>query len=489
MSAAGKVAPLQVGFGKVGLWGTWQTSRRLADDIDVRVLAAWGEGPMAALVVTDLQCLPTARCTRFRQAVAEALGTGTEQVAVFTTQNHGVDWEDGAFDHARIEAACVQAARAAAADLRPVRAAAVTVHPDRPLNVCRRVEFGEFGAFTFWFGFHLDDAGRARSDHLLKLACAELAKGNPDQVRCLNVKGLGPQDYDAPAGHWPVPEPSYMPPPHDDAIQGVFFQDLAGQPVGSLLRFPAHPAAANRGDGDYHSGDYPAYARRRLEQRFGGMAVFLTGPCGNQAPLVARKSLDRARQIGEDLADRVLAKLPQAAWETGGRVAAVAPQVTLRVRPQIVSLPREQAEARAKAVEARIRQLSVQHTPLPAIKRLTDEYECLMQVATAVPQQWCGLDVRRESDRRVVQPLFVMRLGPCVVAGLPGEPFADFSAELRDRSCGDSLIVAEECNGYLGYIPDEDDFAHGSYEVNAALFEPGTGRMLVEAILKALPAV
>lgn len=72
--------------------------------------------------------------------------------------------------------------------------------------------------------------------------------------------------------------------------------------------------------------------------------------------------------------------------------------------------------------------------------------------------------------------------------GLPCEPFADFSAEMRDRSCGDSLIVAEECNGYLGYIPDEDDFAHGSYEVNAALFEPGAGRMLVEAILKALPA-
>ena len=489
MGMAGKAAPLQVGFGKASLWGTWQTSRRLADDIDVRVLAARGEGPTAALVVTDLQCLPPARCNQFRRAVADALGTGVEQVAIFTTQNHGVDWEDGAFDHARLEAACAQAARAAAANLQPVRAAAVTVHPNPPLNVCRRVVFGEFGVFTFWFGFRLDETGRACGDHLLKLACAELAKGNPSQVRCLNVKGQGPQDYDAPAGHWPVPEPSYMPPPRDDAIQGVFFQNLAGQPVGSLLRFAAHPAAANRGDGDYHSGDYPAYARRHLEQQFGGMAVFLTGPCGNQAPLVARKSLDRARQIGEALADQVLAKLPQAEWDARGHVAALSPQVTLHVRPEILLLPREQAEVRAKEVETRIRELAMQHSPLPAIKRLTDEYEWLMQVVTAVPQQWCGLDIRKESDRRLVQPLFVMRLGPCVIAGLPGEPFADFSTELRAQSLGDGLIVAEECNGYLGYIPDEDDFAHGSYEVNAALFEPGSGQILVEAILKAISSV
>ena len=51
------------------------------------------------------------------------------------------------------------------------------------------------------------------------------------------------------------------------ALQGLFFRDLQGRPVGSLVRFASHPNITNLGGRPSDSGDYPVYVRRRLEKR------------------------------------------------------------------------------------------------------------------------------------------------------------------------------------------------------------------------------
>ena len=70
---------------------------------------------------------------------------------------------------------------------------------------------------------------------------------------------------------------------------------------------------------------------RRLSQ-LSMLALFLTGPCGDQAPLVERKSLQLAREVGTQIADSILSGLKGSNWRTAGPVAASAPRVRLKLR-------------------------------------------------------------------------------------------------------------------------------------------------------------
>lgn len=59
------------------------------------------------------------------------------------------------------------------------------------------------------------------------------------------------------------------------------------------------------------SADYPGYWRRAVEQRTGGMAVFLAGGVGSHGPAPPQGGLKGAEQMGQALAEALLEHLPQ----------------------------------------------------------------------------------------------------------------------------------------------------------------------------------
>ena len=463
---------LRLGIARASLWGAWHTTHRLADDIDVRVLVARLGSTTAAIAVCDLSTLWLDTCLRLRARLAEALGTAPDRVGVFTTQNHGVPTEDrNVFDPAKLEAAFVAAARDALARLAPVEMARVAVRPDPPLVYCRRVAFERLGKFTFWFGFRLDAGGRPDCAPMMKKALARLSRGETYQYRCPLGPGKRPGEEQSDWSPLPVPEPLWLPPADDEILQGLFFRTPDGRPVGSLLRYAAHPDAANHRDADWHSGDYPAYVRRRAEERFGGTALFLTGPCGDQAPPFGEKSLAVAERIGRDLADAALAALTRADWATPRTLSAASPEVALRIRPDYP--PSVDAAKQAVAdLEAEIKAAAAAGRPVAEIKRLSDQWERHIGLAWDQHRSWTGLDLAGRAGQTITWPLFVMRLGDAAIVGLPGEPFGRFSRDLRDQALGDALLVAEEANGYLSYIPTADEYDLGGYGPNAAIIGP-----------------
>ncbi len=481
---------LEVGFGRASLWNSWKTTGRLADDIDVRVLIARSGGVTAALAVADLVTLWPATCLRLRDKVAAALGISPTTVGIFTTQNHGAEVEgEGVADHDLVDAAFVQAARQALENLMPVEMARVAVHPQPPLAFCRRVPFGDLGKFTFWYGFRLAAEGRPDYSLLLKKALARLSRGEPYQYRCPFGPGQQPGEEDAvPQSPVPVPEPLYLSPAQDNLLQGLFFRTPDGRPVGSLLRYAAHPNAANRRGADWHSGDYPAYLRRRSEQIFGGSAIFMTGPCGDQATPVAEKSLALAEEIGRQLADTACAALASASWQAGGRVAVESPEVVLRIRPDLpVSV--EAAKQACAEYETRLKAAAAAGRPLAEIKRLSDQWERQIGIGFNQFQAWCGLDLAGRGGQPFVWPLFVMRIGEAVIAGLPGEPFGGYSRRLREETLGDALITAEECNGYLSYLPTAAEFELGGYGSNASIVDRTAEDTIVKILSGAVAAI
>jgi len=481
---------IAVGLARASIYGTYRTDKRLVDDVDVRVLVVRGGGGTAALAVADLCYLWPATCLRVRDKLAGALGVPRERVGIFTTQNHSAEFDPGddrRLDAEKLDGAFLDCAREAAAQARPVEIARVAARPATGLTICRRLPLEGFGKFTVYYGYRLED-GRADASHVIKKALASLSQGLPLQVRAHQVRTGAPGDFAVPPAPLPVPEPLWARPAEDDLVQALFFRALDGTPVGSVVRLASHPIAANHLDMDWQSGDYPAYARRRLEAEFGGRSLFLTGPCGNQCPPVGRKSLELARELGEQVAGTALAGLAGARWERGGPVAAVSPEVELRVRGDYPASAGAAKEEMA-AVEARIKELAAAGGPLPEIKRLSDRCEVLAYAAGGLLYDWSGIRAEGLPGGVFRHPLFAMRIGPSVIAGLPGEPFGAYSARLRAETIGDDLIVAEEANGWISYLPTAAEWPLGGYEPNADFFEAGSEQVLIGAAGEAVRAL
>ncbi|MDP2991026.1 MAG: hypothetical protein Q8O57_10755, partial [Kiritimatiellota bacterium] len=303
-----------IGFGKASLKGTWKTDWLFADDIEANAVVLRPErGDPVALVTSDMLTQWPRRSLALRDAVARRLHTVPDKVGILCTQNHAVPVDaPEIFDLERLEAAFAQAAASALNAAVPAVMTYVETSPNPPGVVNRRVRFDDAGSFTFYFGFELRPDGRAGYAHLLDLAIRGLYAG-PEQT----LRNPCPE-----AESWPVvngipPLPPY--PVFNDAedplIQGLFFKTPDGQPIGSISRWAAHPITANVAGVKRHTADYPYYVRQCLARKFGGGAVFLTGPCGNQAPCVDRKSLALAQRTGDWVGRQLLDALSSATWK------------------------------------------------------------------------------------------------------------------------------------------------------------------------------
>ncbi|MBN2583445.1 MAG: hypothetical protein JXL80_10280 [Planctomycetes bacterium] len=481
---------LHVGIGRESLWGAWQTDLRLADETDVRALVVRGGDVTAALLVGDVSCFTPATCLRLRGLAARAIGVDPSHVGIFATQNHSTPLDDDAFDASRLDAAFVAAARDATARLQPAEVARVAVRPEPPLCYCRRVPIEGLGKFTFWNGFRFDDAGRLDCSHLVKRALARLAQGRPYQYRAPGGPGSRPGEEDAmPESPMPVPEPLPLPDADDELLQGLFFRRTDGTPIGSLVRLAAHPDIGNVAKADALTGDYPAYVRRHCEEAFGGTGVFMTGPCGDQTSRREGKGLDLARRLGRQVAEAAMAALPEATWQSDARVAVTSPTVALRVREDY---PASKAAAEKAMADLEAAMLAAAVSPqadLAEIKRLSDAWERQMYVGWDTHRRWTGIDLAGRAGQTVEHPLFVLRIGESVIAGLPGEPFGRYSRRMRDESIGDALIVSEQGNGYLGYVCLAADYDTGGYGANSMIFTRDAEDVLVDTIRRAVASL
>jgi len=103
--------------------------------------------------------------------------------------------------------------------------------------------------------------------------------------------------------------------------------------------------------------------------------------------------------------------------------------------------------------------------------------------------EYSGIRAEQLPDGRLRHPLFAMRIGRSVIAGLPGEPFGALSAQLRRDTLRDDLIVAEKANGWTTYHPTAEEWATGGHEPNAALFEARTDQVLMDGARRMIAAL
>lgn len=67
-------------------------------------------------------------------------------------------------------------------------------------------------------------------------------------------------------------------------------------------------------------------------------------------------------------------------------------------------------------------------------------------------------------------PLQILQLGPVVFCAIPGEPFVEIGIHLKRMYPEKIVIPVALANGYFGYIPIEECFERGGYEVKASIY-------------------
>ena len=81
--------------------------------------------------------------------------------------------------------------------------------------------------------------------------------------------------------------------------------------------------------------------------------------------------------------------------------------------------------------------------------------------------------IARLPDRPAIWrvPLVMMAVGKVTLFGFPGEPFTSYMHTMRKQAPDKFLLCLMQANGGIGYFPDEEAYATGTYEVVTSPFD------------------
>ncbi|MEW6072113.1 MAG: hypothetical protein AB1726_05880 [Planctomycetota bacterium] len=169
-----------------------------------------------------------------------------------------------------------------------------------------------------------------------------------------------------------------------------------------------------------------------------------TGACGNLNPPAENVPPAKIAEWGGTIAARVAGVLERAAPLATPR---------LRVRARTVSLAAEVLAGPELAAHAE-----------RLLADTASRAEWGERHRRAVASWQAGLS--RAAAAWEIE-LFALRLGPCVLLGVNGEPFSLFTAEVRRRT-GAPVSTIGYANGLTGYLAPAAAYREGGYEVDVA---------------------
>lgn len=241
----------------------------------------------------------------------------------------------------------------------------------------------------------------------------------------------------------------------DPAAQLASFHGQGDAVIAWVLLYPCHPVVVGPSN-RLISGDYPAFARTLLEAAApGSTAFFLPGAAGDvntghsaEASYGlgegSRRTLEEAKRIGELVAKRALGEPAQ------------------RIRPLPAGSP----------TSVRKRSVGLRMEPLDSCGPKELAAKWLAEAGSADPGRrallmaWIDWAERRTPSDELVwlAPVSVIRWGLFTIVALPGEPFLH-TAEAAAAGIGGTVMVTGYTNGCPGYLPPQDEYEFGGYEV------------------------
>jgi neutral ceramidase len=251
----------------------------------------------------------------------------------------------------------------------------------------------------------------------------------------------------------------------DPDLTVVRLEDLDGEVLAVISNFGCHASVALMSPNI--SGDFPGEAMATLESVLGERSVAL---CTNGAAADVDPTLEMpywgprndamATRLGRIYAAQVLECLERVEVEDIATLGVAQETVDLEVREDWVHL--------LETEQARMRQEFADGWALsPATTRALEE-------------------------RVIHSEVQALRLNDLVLLGFPGEIFAQMGLQLKAGDQQVAVAVVELANDNVGYIPTQEIFEEGGYEVGQHLWgrvTPAATRSLMAAARRAIDRV
>src|SRR4051794_39486843 len=288
----------------------------------------------------------------------------------------------------------------------------------------------------------------------------------------------------------------------DPTVTVARIDGLEGGPLAAIVGYACHPitlAFQNR----LLSPDYPGVVRSVVESLTGATCLFLQGCAGDQMPIEGLTGDTRVHRrlgtmIGAEAAETYLGIDPEGReWVFDRVVESGAP------------LGLQRAEPGRPAAEG----VRVATAPVTMPIRALGDAKALRADADAIRHELDGLRAESAADAAIADGMFRLkraemrsawlerfegrdsvdldlhgiRIGPFAVVGFPGEPFASIGVAVRDGSPFPVTLMTGYANGWSGYVPTDDAFALGGYEVEwGSAFDVGAADALTAGALSLL---
>jgi hypothetical protein len=287
--------------------------------------------------------------------------------------------------------------------------------------------------------------------------------------------------------------------PIDPQVFVLRIDDAEGGPLAAVVGYTMHPTTlgpTNR----LISPDWPGHLKRTVEAITGATCLFAQGATGNigPGPEGFTDDVHVVRRLGGQVgceAARVYLGLQLPAvrhrhervWESGAPLGKwikeplPEPDSVVRVMSREVMLPLieqpplSDAQARLDEAQRRLDDLKERAAPAAEIEAAT----------FAVKRANMTLSRAQTYGGREAFPveLHLLQIGPAVLVGAEGEPFAEMGLQIKAGSPWPATWFGGYTGGWAGYIPTPDAYPQGGYEVDTSPFAPeAAGRLVMETL-------
>jgi hypothetical protein len=291
----------------------------------------------------------------------------------------------------------------------------------------------------------------------------------------------------------------------DPHVFVVRIDDQEQNPLAAIVGYTMHPTTlgpTNR----LISPDWPGYLKRTVEMITGATCLFAQGATGNVGPgpegftddvRVVRKL---GAQVGCEAARVYLGmNLPavtfrhERIWESGAPLGkwtaepVAEPEPVVRVRASTIALPLiaqpplTEAQERVDEVQRRLDELKAANAPAAEIEAAT------FVTKRANMAHWRAQTYGGRQTAPIA--LHLLQIGPAVLAGVEGEPFAEIGAAIKARSPFPATWFGGYTGGWAGYIPVAEEYPKLGYEVETSPFSPDAAGVLIDETVAALNAL
>ncbi len=240
--------------------------------------------------------------------------------------------------------------------------------------------------------------------------------------------------------------------PNDFAVPVLQVRRRNGSLLATVFGYACHPTVLN----SYQwSGDYPGFAQLALEDKFPGTTALFFQGCGADQNPLPRRSLNLARQYGQELAAAVERVIHDECESLVSDLRTGYTEVDLAF-----SEPPTQQTLEKIAADSTV---NYKQKWVQKILKKLNKGESL---PTSYPY-----------------PIQIWKLGNQSIFALGGEVVVDYAITLK-RLFGQNAFVMGYCNDVMGYIPSVRVLREGGYEgvTSQIVYDlPGTWKADIEA--------